>query len=99
MRYLTDREGREIRLTDERLAHILAHAEMIDMQSVIADVLRDPECVVRSRTDSSALLYYRYIEATRFGAKWLCIVVKYHPDGAFVLTAYLTDKVKQGDAI
>jgi molybdopterin synthase catalytic subunit len=99
VRYLTVKDGGQVRLTDERLAHVLAHPEMIDMATLIPKVLMDPERVVRSRTDASALLYYRYIQNTRFGAKWLCVVVKYHRDGAFVLTAYLTDKVKEGDPI
>jgi hypothetical protein len=30
------------------------------------------------------------------GDKWLCVVVKYRREGAFVLTAYLTDKPKKG---
>jgi len=30
------------------------------------------------------------------GAKWLCVVVKQLDDDAFIITAYLTDKVKQG---
>jgi hypothetical protein len=31
--------------------------------------------------------------------KWLCVVVKYLPDDAFVITAYLTDTVKAGEIV
>ena len=35
----------------------------------------------------------------RVGDKWLCVVVKYTADDAFVLTAYLTDKLKKGEQL
>ena len=33
------------------------------------------------------------------GDKYLCVVVKVLPADAFVLTAYLTDKVKKGEQL
>jgi hypothetical protein len=36
---------------------------------------------------------------TQVGGKWLCVVVKYLPDDAFVITAYFTDKVKAGEIL
>jgi hypothetical protein len=33
------------------------------------------------------------------GGKWLCIVVKYEAEDAFVITAYLTDKIKAGEVV
>ncbi|TMA68553.1 MAG: hypothetical protein E6J68_03190 [Deltaproteobacteria bacterium] len=46
-----DCEGRPIRLTDERLAHIGDHPEMLGLESAIEDVLRSPERVVESLSD------------------------------------------------
>ena len=40
MRTLIDYEGRAIRLTDERLEHILKHPEMRGMEQRIAETLR-----------------------------------------------------------
>jgi hypothetical protein len=34
---------------------------------------------------------------TLVGEKWLCAVVKYTTDDAFIITAYLTDKPKAGE--
>jgi len=42
---LTDCFGRKIRLTAERLAHILEHPEMSGMATEIARVLREPQLV------------------------------------------------------
>lgn len=92
----TDYQKRSIRLTDERLAHILNHPEMIELESQIARVIQELQLVRLSASDSQVQLYYRYYEHTKVGAKWLCVVVKHLLDDAFIITAYLTDKVKQG---
>ncbi len=99
MQILVDYQGRQIRLTDERLAHILEHPEMASMEAAIQAALSDPEVVRVSNTDSAVHLYYRYREGTTVGDKWLCVVVKYLDNDAFVITAYLTDKLKQGEQL
>jgi len=89
--------GREVRVTDERLAHILEHPEMRDMETEIERVLRVPQMVRRSRSDEAVRLYYEFYAQTVVGGKWPCIVVKYLETDAFVITAYLTDKPKAGE--
>ena len=42
-------------------------------------------------------LFYEFYAQTMVGGKWLCIVVKYAEKDAFVVTAYLTDKLKAGE--
>ena len=96
MRILKDYEGRAIRLTDERLGHILEHPEMQDMESRIEETLRRPEKVLESLSDPEAHLYYRFYVATRVGGKHLCVVVKMADNDAFVLTAYLVTKPAGG---
>ncbi|ASC71103.1 hypothetical protein XM38_020530 [Halomicronema hongdechloris C2206] len=96
MRVLSDHQNRAIRLTDERLAHILDHSEMDGLEPQIEIVLQQPETVCQSNTDLQVQLYYRYYEQTAVGAKWLCVVVKHLADDAFIITAYLTDRIKQG---
>jgi len=96
MKLLKDYEGRDVRLTDERLGHILEHPEMAGMEAALEHTLRQPEFVIQSRTDPATELIYRFYLGTRVGDKWLCVVVKYALDDAFVVTAYLTDKLKKG---
>jgi hypothetical protein len=33
------------------------------------------------------------------GDKWLCVVTKYLDNDAFLLTAYLTNRIKQGELL
>ena len=50
----------------------------------------------RAFSDPQARLYYRFYFRTIVGSKYLCVVVKMLDDDAFVLTAYLTDRIKKG---
>lgn len=88
-----------MRLTDERWEHIRSHPEMADYGSEIERVVVGPDLAVQSRTDPEAILNYRRKVASSFGDKWLCVVVKYLPGDAFVLTAYLTDRPKKGEQV
>jgi len=99
MTMLLDHSGRTIRLTRERLEHILLHPEMAELEAEIAESLRQPERVVQSLADPEAWLYYRRYPTTRVGDKYLCVVVKIGAADAFVVTAYLTDKVKRGSQL
>lgn len=99
MRIIHDCFGRSIRLTDERLAHILQHPEMIDMGAQIDRVLESPAEVRLSRSDTTVQLFYQYYAETRVGGKWLSVVVKCSNNDGFVVTAYLTDRLKPGERI
>ena len=97
MKTLKDCFGHQVRLTDERIAHILEHPEMKDMGAEVERVLLQPQLVRRSRSDDAVRLFYEFYAQTIVGGKWLCVVVKYAENDAFVVTAYLTDKPKAGE--
>lgn len=99
MNVLYDYREIAVRLTEERLAHILEHPEMEEMEPAMAQTLSEPENVVRSVSDEQVRLYYRAYSDTPVGAKLLCVVVKVQEQDAFVLTAYLTDRLKRGEVI
>ncbi len=97
MTQLEDCFGRIVRLTDERMEHILEHPEMLGLSLSIAAALSDPALVRRSCSDNALSLFYRFLEETAVGGKFLCVVVKYTEGDAFVVTAYLTNKPKAGE--
>ena len=99
MKTLRDYEGRPIRLTAERLAHILERPEMRGAADRIAETLRSPDRVLESLSDEQARLYYRLYVATLVGDKHLCVVVKVTDNDAFVLTAYLMSRPAGGRQI
>ena len=96
MRILRDFRGLEVRLTDERLEHILEHREMTDGEAAIEETLLSPEQVLESLFDPGVRPYYRFYRMTAVGDKYLCVVIKMSRGDAFVLTAYLTDSIKRG---
>ena len=99
MKIILDCFGHTVRLTDERMAHILEHPEMKEMGAEIERVLIEPQTVRCSRSDDAVRLFYEFYAETLVGGKWLCVVVKYLQEDAFVVTAYLTDKPKTGETL
>ena len=99
MKTIRDCFGQPVRVTDERVAHILQHPEMVGLEGEIERVLQAPTEVRISRSDSSVELFYEYYATTLVGGKWLCVVVKYAATDGFVVTAYLTDRIKAGERI
>lgn len=97
MKNFRDCFGRTVRLTDERMAHILEHPEMKGLADEIGRTLERPQRVRRSRSDAAVRLFYEFYARTIVGDKWLCVVVKYADGDAFVVTAYLTDTLKAGE--
>ncbi len=72
---------------------------MIGMKRAIAKTLESPEVVIRSVADPQAHLYHRFYIGTKVGDKFLCVVVKVQGNDAFVLTAYLTNKIRRGTVL
>ena len=70
---------------------------MKDMAAEVERVLLQPQLVRRSRSDAAVKLFYEFYAQTIVDGKWLCVVVKYVENDAFVVTAYLTDKPKAGE--
>jgi esterase/lipase len=91
-----DHEKREIRLTDERLQHILEHAELVGQIERIAEVIASPELVVISAKDETVIVYHRLYEKTPVTRKYLHVVVKVLEEDAFILTAYFSNRKKKG---
>jgi len=96
---LTDYRGFPVRFTEERLIHILDNPEMAMLEDRIEETLQHPKQVRKSNTDNQVILNYRYYLNTLMGDKWLCAVTKYLDNDAFLLTAYLTNRIKQGELL
>lgn len=87
MRVIEDRFGKLVRLTDERIEHILEHPEMSQLLPCVDETIRNPEIVRISRSDCMVRLHYAFLRETLFGSKWHCVVIKYQQQNAFVVTA------------
>jgi hypothetical protein len=94
--FLIDYEGREIRLTSERRAHILEHPELADQFERIRETLESPVNVVATDADPSVIVYHRFYAVTPVTSKFLLVVVKRTANDAFVLTAFFSARQKKG---
>jgi hypothetical protein len=93
---LVDYSGREIRLTDERVAHIERRPEMESQVDRIEETLAQPDEVRVSDQDDAVHLYHRQYETTPVTEKILLVVANVAVDSPFVITAFFTDRLKSG---
>jgi hypothetical protein len=96
MLLLPDFQGRDIRLTDERLTHILEHTEMAGQEGRIAETLLTPQSVIVSHHDTRVHLYHKLFESTPVTRKYMGVMVKSLVDDTFVITTFFTNKEKKG---
>jgi len=96
MQTFQDLNERHIRLTDERLVHILEHPEMVGQETRIADTLHTPDSIIASHHDATVLLYHKLFATTPVTRKYLVVMVKFLDQDAFIITAFFTDKEKKG---
>lgn len=95
MRRYTDELGGEVQLTDERLDHMLRrHPEMKHQLQRIAPTLAEPHAVTTSRSNRSVWLYHRLYPDLRGRNRYVCLVVKRRRDYSFILTGYLSRRIK-----
>ena len=95
MRRFVDERGREVRLTDERLRHMLRrHPEVAFQMQRIAETLAEPDAVSVSKSSPTVRLYYRLYPDLRGRNRYLCLVVKRDGEDSFILTGYLDRKIK-----
>jgi hypothetical protein len=70
------------------------HPEVVGKDTEVQQCLRHPEIIRRSTQDQAVYLFYRSIPPYH-----LTVVVKRLTTEGFIITSYLTDKIKEGEAI
>ena len=86
--------GKKIRVTRNYWNKIIEtkHRIMKGKENIIKATLQNPEQVRRSRKDLSVYLYYKKI-----GDNYNCVVAKHLNGDGFIVTAYMTDRIKAGE--
>ena len=87
--------GLNIRTTQSYWSLIqIKHPEVKGKLLLIKETLKMPDLVTRSKVDKTVLLFYKKINGY-----WLCVVTKSSVLDGFIITAYITDKIKEGEKI
>ena len=71
------------------------HPAMAGCQAEVEAALETPEEIRRSRSDANVYLFYR----RRRNRRWVCAVSKQEGRTGFLITAYPTDAIKEGERI
>ena len=71
----------------------IKHRPMKNKEDIVKETLSNPEEIYRSKIDHNIYLYYRQFD------RIYCIVVKHIGEVGFLITAYPTDKIKEGERI
>jgi hypothetical protein len=87
--------GAEIRVTKEYWNYLITkkHTVMHGKEEIVIETLRDPDEIRRSIIDHSVFLYYKRHE------RLYCAVARHINGKGFLITAYPTDKVKEGETV
>ena len=88
--------GKHIRTTDSYWRDITTfkHPQLKEKLREVELALIDPDTIRKSRSDQDVYLHYRSV-----GGRILCVVAKYLNGEGYVVTAYFTDKIKEGTKI
>jgi hypothetical protein len=71
------------------------HPVMRERATEVQDVLQSPDEVRQSRSDPAVFLFYR----AEVPGRWVCAVAKCLNNEGFLITAYPTDAIKEGERI
>ncbi len=89
--------GFMVRVSASYWATIVAkHPDPAERLREVQSALRDPEQVRRSRRDPAVLLFYR---SERPHDRWVVAVAKHEDRDGFLVTAYRTDAIKEGERL
>ena len=80
VRRFTDKDGSEVRLTDELLR--------------FAETLANQDAVRPSGSSPTVYLYFRLYPDLRGRNHYICLVVKKETDYSFILTGYLARRIR-----
>jgi hypothetical protein len=89
--------GFRVRVTHAYWALIITvkHPVMTGRENDVKDTLENPSEIRRSKNDSEVYLFYK----PELVGRWVCAVTKRLDDYGFLITAYPTDAVKEGESI
>ncbi|GAB4498191.1 MAG: hypothetical protein OHK0052_11150 [Anaerolineales bacterium] len=75
------------------LISTIKHPVMAGRETEVKETLQYPVEIRRSKSDVHVYLFYK---PERIG-RWICAVVKQTNGDGFLITAYLTDAIKEGE--
>jgi len=90
--------GFKVSVTKSCMEYIttVKHPHIKGMESKVFDTLKNPEFIRQSRIDGNVYLFYREI---KYNSKNYHMCVVTNRSKGFIITAYITDRIKEGAQI
>ena len=87
---------KQIRTTQSywRKITIVKHPSIRGKEKEAREVLKTPDIIRVSNSDKKVFLYYK-----KYFKNYLCVVVKHENGEGFIITVYITNKIKEGRQI
>ena len=90
---ITSKNKKEIKFTAERWFHIIeSHDYMAGYFFDVLETISDPDYVVAGKKEE--LLAVKFYKKTHIGPKYLVVVYREKNKEGFVITAFMTSKIK-----
>lgn len=74
---------------------IVKHPDIADLEAEVRQALNSPDEIRRSTRDPNLLLFYLTLKEKR----WVVAVARRLNGNGFLITAYLTDAIKEGETL
>ena len=88
--------GFTVRTTESYWQRLITkHPDIADLEELVQQALADPDEIRRSSRDESVLLFY----LARSEKRWVVAVARRLNGDGFLITAYQTDAIKEGESI
>jgi len=78
-----------------KLIITVKHPVMSGQEQLVKEVLKNPDEIRRSRSDSDVYLFYKLDQRKR----WICAIARRLNGDGFLITTYPTDAIKEGERI
>lgn len=88
--------GKELRISSSYWEKIITikHPIIAGKEKEVQMTLESPEIIRVSNSDEKVFLYYR-----TYGKNYLCVVARHQNGNGFIITVYITAKIKEGKLI
>ena len=93
---VTSKLDKRVYVTKSRWKLIIKtkHLEIKGKETEVKETLTEPDEIRQSVSDDSVYLYYKH-----YGKLSLSVAVKHKNSDGFIITAYYTDRIKEGEQI
>ena len=85
--------NKQIRITQSywQKITVVKHPSIKGKEKEAREVLESPDIIRVSNSDKKVFLYYK-----KYLKNYLCVVVKHENGKGFIITVYITNKIKEG---